>query len=122
MRQSLRHGGYLRLCLLRSHARLEPHETFNPARAAVFEFVSPWSKSLLHRHRDPELHCPADEGAIEAFRRNADDRVRHTIEHLRFADNRRIAMEPLFPHLIADHRYGMSVTPRVFGGFEPPPQ
>ena len=80
------------------------------------------SESFLHGYRDPELHRPADEGSIKAFRRDANNGVRHAIEHLRSADDRRIAMEALFPHLIADDNHGMSITAGIFGGFEPSPQ
>src|SRR5439155_13597702 len=120
--QALCDRGYLGLGLLRSDARFEPHEALDPAGAAIFQFVSARGESLLHRYRDPELHGPADERAVETLRRNADYRVRHTVEHLRPADDRRIAVEPLIPHLVANDGNGMSITAEILGGFEAPPE
>src|SRR5439155_17843466 len=75
-------------------------------------------KSLLHRDRNPKLHRPADERAIESFRGNADDNVRLPAQHLRFPDDCGIATEALFPHLITDYGYRMSVAAEVLGRFE----
>ena len=44
--------------------------------------------------------------------------MRHAVERLRLADNRRIAVEELRPHLIADHGDRMSVATEVFSRFK----
>ena len=77
----------------------KPRETFNPARAAILQLVSAGIEIFLHRRRNPELKRVSHEGSIESFRRDADNRVLHAVEHLRLADNGRIAVVALLPGL-----------------------
>src|SRR5260370_38467674 len=72
----------------------------------------------LKRRRDPKQHGPAHKGAVETLGRDTNNRMRHAVEHLRFSDDRGIAVKTLLPHLVADYRDRMSVAPEVFGGFE----
>src|SRR5437764_4511673 len=65
--QSFRDRGKFRLSLLPRDARFEKRVTFNPARAAVLEFVTGIIKRLLHRRRDPEVERVTNEGAVEFF-------------------------------------------------------
>ena len=46
--QSTRYCGDLGLRLLASHAWFEKNETFNPTRAAIFQFVSANVEDFLH--------------------------------------------------------------------------
>ena len=46
----------------------------------------------------------------------------HAVEHLSPADDSRIAVEALLPHLVADHRYRVGVAPEVLSRLEPAAQ
>src|SRR5262249_41075933 len=104
------HGRNFLLRLGESHTGLESHKTFNPARAAIFQLVSGCNKFLLHRSGDPEVKGITHEGAVKAFRRDADDGVRHAVEALGLADDFRIASETVLPQAITDYDYGMGVA------------
>ena len=95
--ETLRDRVEFSLRLLTSDAWFQKRVTLNPARAAVFEFVAGGIKCLLHRRRHPEVEGVSDEGAVEFFRRDANDRVLHTVEELRFADDVRVALVPVLP-------------------------
>src|SRR5213078_1961742 len=66
----------------------------------------------------PEVHAPADEGAVKAFAGDADDGVHDAVEALRLAHNLRIAAEAPLPQLVADHGDGMRALPLIFAGKE----
>ena len=102
-------------------ARLESYIGFDPARAAVFEFISAAFEGFFHGCRNPEMHRPAYEGSVKSFRRDADDGVRNVIEPLRLADDLWIAFEAVAPKLIADDRDGMSVASYIFVRSKPRP-
>src|SRR5262249_43252347 len=72
----------------------------------------------LHRCRNPELKRIADEGAVKAVGSDTDDRVGKTREHLRLADDIRVGVKPLLPHLIADDRDGMGIAAGVLTRLE----
>src|SRR4029077_1406607 len=84
----------------------------------ILEFVSARFKSFFHRDRHPELHRPAHESPIETFRGHADNGVHHVIEPLRLSNDLRVALKPPLPQLVADHRHGMSVAPRLLAWLE----
>src|SRR5256885_3049290 len=75
-----------------------------PARAAIFELVAAGLEDVLHGGGHPEVHAPADEGAVEALGGDADDGVHDAVKALRLADDLRIATEATLPELITDHR------------------
>ena len=106
------------LCLLDRDAGLQAYEALDPSRAAILEFVDAAIELRLHRRGHPELERVADERAVETLRRHTDDGVRHAGEHLRSADDGRIAVEPLLPHLIADDSYRMRVATDVLARLE----
>src|SRR5256885_15007200 len=89
-----------------------------PARAAIFELVAAGLEDVLHGGGHPEVHAPADEGAVKAFAGDADDGVHDAVEALRLAHNLRIAAEAPLPQLVADHGDGMRALPLVFAGKE----
>src|SRR5207248_2270487 len=112
--KALRNRGEFLLRLLQSHSGLQARVSFDPARAAVFEFVAAGLEDILHRNRHPEVHAPADEGAVKALGRNADNGVHDTVEALCFADNLAVAMEPVLPKLRADHGDWMRALALIF--------
>ena len=114
--QSLRDRRDLRLRLLGRHPGLEPHESFDPAGAAVLQLVYAAVELRLHRHGHPELERIAHEGSVKSFWRDADNRVRQTGEHLCLPDDRWIAVEAFLPHLVTDYRHRMRIASRVFAG------
>ena len=116
--ETRRDARHLRLRLLDRHAGLEPQVAFDPAGAAILELVDAGVELPLHRGRHPELKRVADERAVEALRRHADDRVRQAGEHLRFADDVGIAAEAVLPRLVADHRHRMRVATGVLARVE----
>ena len=114
-------GNFL-LSLGARDARLETHIGFSPARAVVFEFVAAGFESLLHRGGNPELHRPADEGSVEAWRGDSDDCVRDVVEALHFSDDVWIGVETAVPELIADHDHRMGVAAGIVAGLEGAPE
>src|SRR6185369_4609873 len=78
--QTFRNTRELFLCLFTSDTGLEQRKSFDPARAAVLQFVSARLKGLLHGNRNPELDETANECPVKAFRRDADDRMPDAIQ------------------------------------------
>src|SRR5206468_4618273 len=72
----------------------------------------------LHRRRNPELKGVSDKRAVKPVGSDTDDRMRQTREHLRLADDVRVAMKPVLPHLVTDHGHRMRIATDVLTGFE----
>ncbi len=110
--------GEFLLSLGEGDAGLEARVGFDPARAAIFELVAAGLEDVLHGGGHPEVHAPADEGAVKAFGGDADDGVHDAVEALRLADDLRIAAEAPLPQLVTDDGDGMRALPLVFAGKE----
>ena len=84
--------------------RLEPAIAAHQAIDAV--------QRRLHHHGHPEVEVQVRFGAAEPFRADADDRERDAVQQNRPADDRRVAIEPATPELVADHRHRMTIRGR----------
>src|SRR5262249_28514418 len=89
------------------------------SRPPIFELVATRTEYFLHRYRNPELKCVSDKGSVESFRRDADNRVRQSIHHLGFADDRRIATKAVLPQFVADHDNRVRITSNFLVRLEP---
>src|SRR5262249_46473987 len=69
-----------------------------------------------------EVKGVADEGSIKSFGRDADDGEGNAVEPLCLPHDFRIAAEAVFPQLVADDDYGMSVAPGPFLRSEAAPE
>src|SRR5207244_186300 len=112
----------LRLCLIDRDAALQTNEPFDPPGAAILQLVCTAIELRLHRCRNPELKSVTDEGAVKPVGGDTDDRMGQTREHLRLADDTRVAMKPVLPHLVADNRDWMRIAAHVLTGFEAAPE
>src|SRR5207244_11451129 len=99
-------------------AAIHQNEPFNPPCAAILELRGTGIELRLHRCRNPELKCVPDKGAVKPVGRDTDDGMRQTCEHLRLADDIRVAMKPVLQHLIAYKGNWMRIVTYVLEDFE----
>ncbi len=111
--QSTGDTGQFLLRLSQRDAWFQEHEALEGTGTAIFQLVAGRIESFLHRQRHPELKRSSDEGAGECFRRDADDGVLDAIQILRLADDLRVALVTILPHLIADYCDRMGVAPHA---------
>src|SRR5436190_15443656 len=108
--ESFRDRGKLGLPLLSRHTGFEKCVTFNPARAAIFEFVAGTVEGFLHRRRHPKVERVADKRAVKFLPRDANDRVLNSVKILRFANDIRIAFVTVLPRQVTNHRDRVRVS------------
>src|SRR5207237_1258841 len=116
--ETARNRGEFLLRLGQRDPRLQARVGFDPAGAAVFEFVAASLKKILHGSGDPKIHGPADESTVKTFRSDTDDGVNHPVEPLCLADDMRITIKPALPEPVADYDDRMRTLANVFSGKE----
>jgi hypothetical protein len=97
-----------RFRLLRRHARLQPRHDRQPAAAAVLQVVPGRRHLRLHHHRHEHVGAFADDDAVEARRRDADDRHRLAVERHAAVEDRRVAIEAPRPVAVGEDDHRMS--------------
>ena len=96
---------HLALRLLDRDAVLQPAAHHQPDRAPRRQ-PGRTPRHRLRRHRDRQPQVGAEQRrALEAARRDANDRERVAVEENRLADDSRIRVVPALPQLVADHRH-----------------
>ena len=101
--------------------RPQPRHQRHPLVAPVLQPVcGKRPEDRRHHHRDPHVDGVAELRAVEAGRRNADDRHRPPVQHDRSSHDRRLGAEPPLPVVVAqDHDRVSARRPVVRGRQQP---
>src|SRR5262249_53126299 len=94
----------------------------NPTRAPILKPVSCAVEGLFHRCGNPELNSPADEGSVEALRRDANNGVRNIPQSLCLSDDLWVPFAAIAPELIAEDDQRMRIAADILAWLETAPQ
>ncbi len=97
-----------RFSLLARDARLDARHDGQPPAAAVLQIVPGRRHLRFHHHRHHHVRVLADDDAVEAWRRDADDGHRRAVEGDGTIDDRRIAGEAAHPVVVTQDRHRIS--------------
>ena len=102
-----------RFGLLARDAVLQPRHDRQPAALAVLQVVPRRRHLRFHRDRHHHVRVLADHDAVEAGRRDADDRHRQPVERHGPVQHARIGAEAPRPIMMAEHRDRMAARRTV---------
>ena len=112
LREVGHHGADLTSGLRRRGAWREAAHDRVAARGALVEVVGARQQHRRQRRRQPQVEVEADDRALEALRRDADDRQGHAVHAHGPADDIGRGGEPRLPERVGDHRHRRSAASR----------